>query len=349
MPYAYVSNLGDGTVSVIDTVKLGVVGALRTGDEPFGLALTPDKSLLFVTLKNVGVVRILDATNIEETQQVGIADVGGEGASARGIAIAVTSSDTYAIVVSLVPTGFGQLTTPSQGYLWQIDTTTFAVEPHFSGPPGYTPADPLGNPYCLALHAGPDGLTLYTTDAGSGTQTGCVLVSGSPAGPTLLQSLTTEKPQFCSGVAVTPEGVVYVGNNGVFWDWTVNPGLPSDLSLPGKVIVARESLCLGEISVGSADSQPSLPAGIVVSPDGHMVYVALYGANQIVGIDTTTQKVTFSSPATFNGPLGLAVTPDGHHLYAANNRENTVTVLDLWELDPPKKITVGQFPCFIAM
>jgi hypothetical protein len=53
-------------------------------DEAFGLALTPDTSLLCVTLRNVGVVRILDATNSNETQQVEVADVGDVGASARG-------------------------------------------------------------------------------------------------------------------------------------------------------------------------------------------------------------------------------------------------------------------------
>src|SRR5262245_4627212 len=39
LPYIYVSNLGDGTVSVIDTSSLSTIATPSVGGEPWGIAL----------------------------------------------------------------------------------------------------------------------------------------------------------------------------------------------------------------------------------------------------------------------------------------------------------------------
>ncbi len=43
-----VGNRFDGNVSVIDTVRLEVVDTVFVGDQPFGVAVSPDSSLVYV-------------------------------------------------------------------------------------------------------------------------------------------------------------------------------------------------------------------------------------------------------------------------------------------------------------
>jgi YVTN family beta-propeller protein len=47
---AYITNEGSGTVSVIDTATNTVVGGpITVGSDPFGVAVTPDGSKVYVT------------------------------------------------------------------------------------------------------------------------------------------------------------------------------------------------------------------------------------------------------------------------------------------------------------
>lgn len=58
----------------------------------------------------------------------------------------------------------------------------------------------------------------------------------------------------------------------------------------------------------------SNPEGIVISSNGHAVYVANTGSNTVSVIDTKTNTVTFTIPVNYI-PFTLALTPDGRTLY----------------------------------
>jgi YVTN family beta-propeller protein len=62
---AYITNYGSDTVSVIDTATNGYVGSpIRVGDDPFGVAVTPDGSRVYVANQSSGTVSVIDtATN----------------------------------------------------------------------------------------------------------------------------------------------------------------------------------------------------------------------------------------------------------------------------------------------
>ena len=77
---SYVTNQDADTVSVIDTATNAVVGsAIPVGDNPFGIAITPDGTKAYVTNFNPGTVSVIDtATNavVGSAIPVGSAPVG---------------------------------------------------------------------------------------------------------------------------------------------------------------------------------------------------------------------------------------------------------------------------------
>lgn len=86
-------------------------------------------------------------------------------------------------------------------------------------------------------------------------------------------------------------------------------------------------------AIDSATLKPSAcievgerPRGLVASPDGKRLYVAVSNANRIAVVDTATRKVlrTIDSgpdPETF------ALSPDERHLYVANEDDNLLSLI----------------------
>ena len=80
--YAYVTNQGSGTVSVIDLGTLAKVADIAVGIEPYGLALTPDGEQAYVANSASNTVSVIDtATNAV------IATITIPGVQPRGVAI----------------------------------------------------------------------------------------------------------------------------------------------------------------------------------------------------------------------------------------------------------------------
>ena len=61
---AYITNSGDGTVSVIDTTTNTVVKTIPVGSKPFGVAVTPDGSKIYIANSGDDTVSVINtATN----------------------------------------------------------------------------------------------------------------------------------------------------------------------------------------------------------------------------------------------------------------------------------------------
>lgn len=62
---AYITNQGDGTVSVIDTATNTVTATIPVGSssEPFGVAVTPDGSKVYVADYGGDTVSVIDAAS----------------------------------------------------------------------------------------------------------------------------------------------------------------------------------------------------------------------------------------------------------------------------------------------
>src|ERR1041384_6733002 len=59
---AYVTNVNDGTVSVIDTKSNTVIATIPVSPAPAGIAVTPDGAFVYVTLLGGNTVAVIDAT-----------------------------------------------------------------------------------------------------------------------------------------------------------------------------------------------------------------------------------------------------------------------------------------------
>lgn len=70
------------------------------------------------------------------------------------------------------------------------------------------------------------------------------------------------------------------------------------------------------------------PRGVVFSPNGERIYVALAGANEVVELDWTTRKPLRRWPAPLE-PRRLALSRDGRYLAAVSSRSAEVRCWDL--------------------
>lgn len=337
MSLLYVSNFGDGTISVIDTTKSAVVATYGVGGNPFGLALTPDKKLLFVALFDTGVVRILNADPTLRGTEVGITSVG---KSARGVAI--TPDGSFAYVVG-------------DTFVTMIDTNTFKATQLSGALAGFGQA--LINPFGVAIYTGGAvGTRIYVADVGNGSgeaqNGGWAVINGSHPQWGTLHPITPEHEGVydCSDLAVAPDGFVYMVNRG--WQSTKPPPGVIILGLPPNITAAREGLVPPPYTGISVGSDTKKASGIAVSSDGTRVYVANYDGNFVAVIDGVTKrwlKNTPSNPASFQNPVGLTLSPDDTQLYVANSAGNNVAIMSTSTLEAIETITVGNSPYYIAM
>jgi len=116
-PYVYVADLGSGDVAIVDTTTRNVVGTLAAGENPNGVAVSPDGTRAYVTDFVSGVLTIIDTSDntVVNTVQTGSGPVG-VAVATNGATAYVTNrgDDTVAVVDTasgrvraLVPVGDG--------------------------------------------------------------------------------------------------------------------------------------------------------------------------------------------------------------------------------------------------
>jgi YVTN family beta-propeller protein len=125
----------------------------------------------------------------------------------------------------------------------------------------------------------------------------------------------------------------------------------NDVSHNVTVFDTATNTVVSTIDVGSANN----PASVVVSPDGHTVYVAnnpvIHGEGTVSVIDAATQNIV-GTIQTGGGPYGIAITPDGATLYVTNFYAlpaDNVFVIDTASQTVIQSIAVGSFPHGIAI
>src|SRR5438874_1240858 len=94
--FAYVTNQGSASVSVINTATNTVVAAVGVGSFPFGVALTPDGTRAYVANFSSASVSVIDTANNTVVATVGV--------GFRPFGVALTPDGTRAYVTNF---GFG--------------------------------------------------------------------------------------------------------------------------------------------------------------------------------------------------------------------------------------------------
>lgn len=305
-PYAYITNSGTGSVSIIDIATQMVV-ASAVGGSPLGVALTPDGSKAYMT----------DGINVLvfDTVTKGVIKTLAVNSWPFGVAVSPDGSKAY-VTRHL---SFS-LTSDSLAVINTADDTVA----------GYVKAGRL--PMGVAVH--PDGTKVYVATANglnivngstvttkeAGSRPFGVTVNGSLKRVYVTSQMSNEVHAFDAttddwigkaivesspqGIAVSPNGKrVFVANNG------------SDSI---SILDAETLAVLGHYPVGTN------PYGLQVTPDGKYVYVANWGSNSIsvvdansgalvqtIGLPTNSKPIAFG---TFIQPIqpmtGLAVDID---------------------------------------
>lgn len=296
-PFAYVANSFDDTVSVINTADNTVIGLIPVGDNPAGVAITPNGERAYVTnflSSSVSVINTASNTVIRSIPVLFLP---------KGIAITPNGARAY-----VANSGAGNVSV--------IDTATNTV----IGAPIPVGSGPSG----IAIT--PDGARAYVTNSNDGTVSVINTATNSVVGAPIPVG---SSPQ---GIAITPNGArAYVANSGdntiSVIDIATNSVLTiSTLASPQSVAITPSGELAfvtnaGDDRVSAFDTTTNErvfplalivrdnPIGIAITPDGSRAYVSNFNDNNVSVIDIATYTVTGTVQVGL-GPQGIAITPN---------------------------------------
>ena len=311
-PFAYVSNMTSGTVTVLDGTT--VLATVPVGPQPVGVAVNPAGTRVYVANSNVsdaGVpsVSVIDTASLTETKiTAGIVD------QPSGVAVSADGRFVYV--------------TTNNGWLHVIETATNTV----------LAATKTGEQLGAIVAAGG---SVYAVDVFFGT----VINVTNPTVPPFFVSTMV------SGIAANTDGSrLYVSNGNDFdrnleitvIDTTKNPmQLVDPTTLVGG---------LNPVQIGTADNDSGLnPAGITVSASG-FVYAAITAEHSVEVRNAATMAfvMTIGLPVA-TAPLGISVDPSGPSVYVVSvPRPNTTngfaTLIDGTTNTVVQAITISRNP-----
>ncbi|MDO5838816.1 MAG: PKD domain-containing protein [Methanosarcina mazei] len=293
--YAYITGLNSNTVSVFNTGNNTLAKTVPVGNDPMGVAISPDGTRVYVTNTNYGYRGSVSVIDTARGEVITIVDVGNKYSPCgiavtpdgkklyvsdrdiNGVSVIDTSTNT---VTATVPAGINPL-----GVAITPDGRKAYVANRYSN--NVSVIDTVTNNEIAAVKVGTgpcgvsfnqDGTRLYVTNCESNT----VSVIDT-ATNTVTDTLAVEK--WPLGVSVSPDGTkIYVAN---------------ERSNNVSIIDSETKNVTAAIKVGRS------PYGIAVTPDGTKVYVANCGNNENLGktisiIDTATNRVIATEKAGFS-------------------------------------------------
>ena len=290
-PFAYITNLGDNTVSIIDTMNNAYIKklALGTGVYPSAVAVSKDGSKVYVSNETSKTISIIDALTDTANPTV-IGTIGPLANTPRGIAINPAGTRLYvanfdAMSVSVIdltttpptvlstpnatagtaPTGvainpagtFVYVTNSGSDSVTVIDTATnSAVLPAIALPAGSSP---------MGIAA--DATNIYVANFNSST------VSVINASTKAVTPVTVGSKPY--GIAVNAAGTkAYVSNSGASGGDSVS-------------VIDTTALTATPISLGTGLA----PLGVSVTPDGFSVLAANNLGNSVAIINANTNAL----------------------------------------------------------
>jgi YVTN family beta-propeller protein len=304
---AYITNLPN-TVSVIDTTSNTVVATIPGFARPFGVAVTPDGSKVYVTNGGddnpVFGVTFGDTVSVIDTATNTMVATIGVGANPFGVAVTPDGSKVYVTNRGDNPL-FG-------GTVSVIDTATNTVVATIGV--GILPRGVAVTPDGSKVYVANDNSSVSVIDTATNTEVATI----------------TFDPDPLYGVWPSPYGVAVTRDGGKLYVVSDSVGTVLVIDTATNTVTAR-------ITTGPR------PSGVAVTPDGSKVYVANSASTTVSVIDTATNAV-----ATINvgsNPVGVAVTPDGSKVYVANEGSEIVSVIDTsTDTVIGSPIPVGQLP-----
>lgn len=284
-PSAYIANIGEGTVSVVDVATRTEIKKIGVGINPTSVAVTPDGRTAYVTNRDIpdhaGSVSIVDTATNTVTATLNL------GGAPYGVAVTPDGSHVY-------------VAKHHARQIAVISTATNTVVREISVPI---------KPYQLAI--APDGSTVYAT-----CQDVCnTLVSITTATDAVASTYMPGGAQF--GLDLTPDSrKLYVSSRSEITVLDAKTGviqksIAADAFDGGvvvspsgdKVYVGTSSGNVTVISTSTDTVVQSIPAGsvgglrgIAITSDGAAVFVPDYHNNRVAVIDTASNTLSATVP-----------------------------------------------------
>lgn len=234
----------------------------------------------------------------------------------------------------LAPTG-------QQGYLQLFDArndTVTKVQPgdiairpdraRYADCPG-APDMKIFGPHGLDLTRGGQHRTLYAVNHGGRESVEVFEVDLAGAKPTLawIGCVVAPKGFWPDGVAALPDGGIIVTS---LWD-------PTDPQRMDKLMNGKPVGTLDEWHASRGWSEVpgsaglSGPNGVIVSPDGHEVYVAVWSGRAVARISRGTTRAKTDTVPTGMLTDNLRWSPDGHSIFVGGQDAPVKQVIDCFE------------------
>ncbi|GGX55702.1 YncE family protein [Streptomyces noursei] len=320
--YAWVTNQGDGTVTVIDAeaaLPLTIGQPLATGDG--GSLFCPvdggDGYRVHILRPRNQKVARFDTTAVPPDSEVTISQLCQGGSTNGGMA---ASADGRYLFITQPPNG--------KMVVAQVDSPDDAknAETGSSKPAG------------VACGKGDSGLPLVFV---SNEDDGTVAVFSFDGSAVQRLEPLVKVGKGPNAIAAAPTSAIAV---------VVNEGDASVTVVDGT---QRSSNPVG--TVGASEGLPTGPRAVVVAPDAKHTYVTHDpGGGQpgtVTVLALAPPSVSTTGAPAGREPCAVALTPDGQHAYIANAGDDTVTVLDV-TVSPPQPvgqpIPVGKQPSGIV-
>lgn len=316
-PFAYITNSGSNTVSVMDLATNTVAGTIPVGSNPQGVAVSPAGTQVYVCNYGTNDISIIDTVSgaVVATLPLSLSPPDeksrpGDAPSPqdpplppRGpLGIAFNPSGTRVYVADNI-----------SGHMTIIDATTQTVV-----------GSVISGSYPYGVAVNPSGNLVYVTNSGENTVS--VIDTATQA---LLKKVEVGSRPF--GIAVNPDGTrVYVANNGSSAKSTV-----SVIDTATNTVITN--IEVAHISVGSG------PHAVVVNPAGTRVYVTNDTTGYVAVIDAVTSTVT-DILVTGSQQIGLSLNAEGTRLYVAVQGTGSVSVIDTDTKTILTSVPVGTAP-----
>ncbi len=330
--YAYVANLGDGTVSQYTIITGGALApmtpaTINTGysaaSQPWSVAVDPSGRFVYVANESYGTVSQYTIGADGTLTPMSPASV----AAGNGPEyVTVDPSGRYVYVANTGDTTLSQYTIGPGGALTPMSQATV----HSVNEPTGIAIDPSGK-YCYVANEGDSTIAQYTIGPDGSltamspwwvrpTQNGTILVDGTQS------------------VAVDPsDRYVYAANmgNNTVSQFVISSGGTLAAMSPVTVAAGLE------------------PWSIVVDPSGKYVYVVNKGDNTVsqytIGSGGALTPISPDSVPAGLGPMSITVDPSDRFVYVTNEGDKTVSQYSIGAggaLTPvnPKRVPAGSRP-----
>lgn len=332
-PYAYVSDAGAESVSVIDTSSNEVIDTAAVGITPQTVASTPTGNQVYVANVLEHTVSVLDTatdttaatlsvpfpSGIAFAPDGSLAYISAQITSEVGPAVKVIDTATHGAVAA-VPVGTcpaGVAITPDGSRVYVVNACSESVSAIDTASNTVIATIPVGeNPWGVAVS--PDGSTVYVANGGSESLSLIDTATDSV-------EATVPLPEPPDYLAVTPDGsTIYATATG---------------SNEVMAIDTSSNTVAATIPVGEG------PHELALTPDGSSVYVANQESDNVSVIDTATQAVVGMIPVG-DQPIGVAITPpiEGPAIEEEPSQESSSTATPQPPATPPSAPSTTPVP-----